>query len=159
MFVTANFRDFARDRPWQRGRSGTREPLPQSSSRLSGSPIVRGFRSALPPREALMLVAVANHPWLLEHHAEQFAELEFLNPDADLLRRTLLEAVTDAVAADAEALRAAMVERGLAAVLARVEAAITHSLGLAGAGGRRGRGRDPMVDPRCYLASQAAHVK
>jgi DNA primase len=72
-------------------------------------------------------VAVANHPWLLEHHSEQFAELEFLNPDADQLRRTILEAATDAVAADPEALRTAIAERGLASVLARVDAAITHA--------------------------------
>ena len=32
-----------------------------------------------------MLMAVVNHPWLLEHHAEEFAALEFLNPDADQL--------------------------------------------------------------------------
>jgi DNA primase len=111
--------------PWRR-RPGGREPLPQPSTRLSGSPIVRGFRSAMPPREALILVAVVNHPWLLEHHSEQFAELEFLNPDADLLRRAVLEAVAEAAAADAEFLRRAMAERNLAGVLARAEAAITH---------------------------------
>ena len=84
------FRDGGRggSGPWQRGRDPrAREPTPQSSARLSGSPIVRGFRSALPPREALILMAAVNHPWLLEQHAEQFAELEFLNPDADQLRR------------------------------------------------------------------------
>ncbi len=32
-------------------------------------------------------------------------------------------------------------------------------LGLAGPGGRFGRRCGPMVDPRCYLASQATHVK
>ena len=55
---------------------------------------MRGFRTALPPREALILVTVVNHPWLLEHHAEEFAELEFLNPDADHLRRAVLDAAT-----------------------------------------------------------------
>ena len=61
---------------------------------------MRGFRTALPPREALILVAVINHPWLLEHHAEEFAELEFLNPDADHLRRAVLDAATDGGDAD-----------------------------------------------------------
>ena len=59
--------------------------------RLSSSPIVRGFRSAVPPREALILITVVNHPWLLENHAEEFAELELLNPDADRSRRAILE--------------------------------------------------------------------
>ena len=81
--------------PAARPRRTSREPMSQPSARLSGSPIVRGFRSALPPREALILVAVVNHPWLLEHHAEEFAELEFLNPDADQLRRAILDAATD----------------------------------------------------------------
>ena len=101
--------------------------MAQPSARLSGSPIVRGFRTALPPREALILVAVVNHPWLLEHHAEEFAELEFLNPDTDQLRRTALEAAIDAGATDADALRAAVAARGLGGILARVEAAITHA--------------------------------
>ena len=113
-------------RPWQRGGGNAREPLPGPSSRLSGSPIVRGFRSALPPREALMLVAVVNHPWLLDHHAEDFAELEFLNPDADRLRRAILDAGAGH-AIEPEALRAAIAAQGLGAVLARVAAAITHT--------------------------------
>jgi DNA primase len=100
--------------------------LPQPSARLSDSPIVRGFRSALPPREALILMAAVNHPWLLEQHAEQFAELEFLNPHADQLRRAILEATTDTGPADPETLRLAIAARGLAGMLARVEAAITH---------------------------------
>jgi DNA primase len=80
----------------------------------------------MPPREALILVAVINHPWLLEHHAEEFAALEFLNPDADQLRRLILDAATGMGSIDPEALRAAILAKGLSAVLARVEAAITH---------------------------------
>ena len=113
--------------PAASGRPNVREAMSQPSSRLSASPIVRGFRSALPPREALILVAVVNHPWLLEHHAEEFAELEFLNPDADHLRRAILDAATGSDAADPEALRAAIAARGLTGVLDRVEAAITHT--------------------------------
>jgi DNA primase len=111
---------------WARSRAGAHEPMAPPSPRLSASPIVRGFRSALPPREALILVAVINHPWLLEAHAEEFSELEFLNPHADALRRIVLEAGTEADAKDGEALRGAIEARGLTAVLARVESAITH---------------------------------
>ena len=32
---------------------------------------MRGFGASVPPREALILVTVLNHPWLLEAHAEQ----------------------------------------------------------------------------------------
>jgi DNA primase len=110
-----------------RGRAGVREPLAEPSHRLRSSPIVRGFRSAMPPREALILVAVVNHPWILEHHAEEFSELEFLNPDADQLRRIILEAIAEAGAVEAGALRAQIVARGFSTVVSRVEAAITHT--------------------------------
>ena len=93
---SGNFRDFSRGRDISgaSGRPNVREPTSQPSSRLSASPIVRGFRTALPPREALILVTVVNHPWLLEHHAEEFSELEFLNPDTDHLRRAVMDAAT-----------------------------------------------------------------
>lgn len=112
---------------WQRGGPNLRAPMSLPSSRLSGSPIVRGFRTALPPREALILVTVINHPWLLEHHAEEFSELEFLNPDTDHLRKAVMDAAIGAGAADPEGLRAAIAARGLTGVLGRVEAAITHT--------------------------------
>jgi DNA primase len=131
---SGGFRDSARNGPgsWQRNRGPGgrlpqgREPLAQPSSRLSGSPIVRGHRTALPPREALILMAVINHPWLLEHHAEAFSALDFLNPDADQLRRAILDAVTAEAQLEAETVRAAVAGRGLSGVLSRVEGAITH---------------------------------
>jgi DNA primase len=131
---SGGFRDNARGgaTPWQRNRGPGgrlppgREPLAQPSSRLSGSPIVRGHRTALPPREALILMAVINHPWLLEHHAEEFSALDFLNPEADQLRRAILDAVTAEEQLEPEAVRAAVAGRGLSGVLARVEGAITH---------------------------------
>jgi DNA primase len=97
------------------------------SPRFPTSSIVRGFRSALPTREALILIAVVNHPWLLDSHAEEFSELEFQHPDADLLRRAILAGESGHRPADPAARRAAIAERGLNSVLSRVEAAITHA--------------------------------
>jgi DNA primase len=123
-----NFPDFSRCRnSWARGRPNMREPLAPPSAQLSGSSVVRGGRMSLSAREALMLLTVVNHPWLLEHHAEEFAELEFLNPDADQLRRIILDAASHMTDLGAEALREAIRARGLGAVFARVEAAITHA--------------------------------
>jgi DNA primase len=122
-----NFRDNLRSPgAWPRSRISGREALPQASSRLSDSPLVRGFRSGLPPREALILVAVVNHPWLLGHHAEEFSDLEFLNPEADLLRRAMLDEAPHAAELAPEGMREALVNRGFGGMLARVEAAITH---------------------------------
>ncbi len=121
------------ERSFQRGRGGPggmgarRETTAPLSPRLGTSPIVRGFRSAMPPREALILVVLINHPWLLEHHAEEFAEFEFLNPDADLLRRAVLDAVASHEASEPAAMRALLAARGHGSVLARLDSAITHT--------------------------------
>ena len=103
-------------------------PVPVvASPRLSASPIVRGSRTALQPREALILLAIVNHPWLLEGHAEELADIEFLHPDADRLRRELLAAATGHEASEADVLRQALQERNLGSILARVESALTHA--------------------------------
>jgi len=119
---------------WQnsgfRPRAGSgKEPLAPPSPKLSASTIVRGFRSAIPAREALLLITVVNHPWLLETHAEEFAELELLNPDADQLRRAILDAGvehTDEESVASEHLRKVLADRGFGPLLARVGGAITH---------------------------------
>jgi DNA primase len=115
---------------WQKNKRGGRLPTPRevlgpSSARLAVSPIVRGGRSALPAREALILLAVINHPWLLETHAEDLADLEFRHADGDRLRRAILDAGAGHALTSA-AMRAAISARELGALLARVEASITH---------------------------------
>jgi DNA primase len=112
---------------WKRGPRNGRESLAPTSPRLGASSMVRGFKSALPPREALILLAVIRHPWLLETHAEEFAELEFLHPDADQLRAAILEAGSHEAHLDSAELQEALTRRGLEPLLARVQAAITHS--------------------------------
>jgi DNA primase len=86
---------------------------------------VRG-KTGLPAREALILMAVVNHPRLLEAHVEEFAEIEFLHPDAVLLQRAILDAGHREETLDSQAIRAEIAGRGLAAVLDRVGNAITH---------------------------------
>jgi len=119
---------FPRGRGRERGRRlpNPREALRAVSPRLGASPILRGFRSSLPPREALILLAVANHPWLLETHAEELAELEFRHPDAEKLARAILDAASHGPL-DAEELAAQLAASGLGPVLARITAAITHT--------------------------------
>ena len=107
-------------------RTPMRENLATLSPRMSASSIVRGARSALPPREALILFALINHPWLLENHAEELVELEFHHPDADRLRRAILEAAADHEAVDTHALRAAIDKRNLGTLLARLETPLSH---------------------------------
>jgi DNA primase len=118
-----------RSRPGIRGtasRPTQREVLRPLSPRLGVSPLVRGFRSGLPPREALILLTVINHPWLMESHAEQLADLEFRHPDAERLRGAILDAAGHGIL-DADALAAAIAARDLTRVIARVEATLTHN--------------------------------
>jgi len=99
------------------------------SPRLQTSSIVRGSRSALPPREALIMLAALNHPWLLETEAEQLADLEFLNSDADTLRRVMLDITASRQPlqpSDGATLRDAVMARDCGAVLQRIEGALTH---------------------------------
>ncbi|MBN8956799.1 MAG: DNA primase [Rhizobiales bacterium] len=105
-----------------------RDRVPPPSQRLATSSIVRGFGASVPPREALILVTVLNHPWLLEAHAEELAELEFRHPEADRLRRALLDAEAGHSHApmSPEMLREAVTATGFGATLARVEGALTH---------------------------------
>ncbi|NWG24951.1 MAG: toprim domain-containing protein, partial [Pseudorhodoplanes sp.] len=110
-----------------RGGRPARKAFGPASARLSASPLVRGSRSVSPPREALILLAVIRHPWLLESHAEEFAALEFLHAEADLLRRAILEAGTEENILDSAALEATLRRRGLEKALNQVKNAITHT--------------------------------
>jgi DNA primase len=115
-------------RPYAGGR-GLGTSLAALSPQLQASPIVRGSHNALPPREALILLAAFNHPWLLETEAEQLADLEFLNSDADMLRRVVLDITSSGhpdQAPDSAALREAIMARDCGSVLQRIERAFTH---------------------------------
>ncbi len=70
-------------------------PSPRRHPGSAQSSLVRGHRSAMPSREALILLAVIEHPWLLETHLEEFAEIEMIHPDTDQLRRAVLETASE----------------------------------------------------------------
>jgi DNA primase len=101
------------------------EPYVASSPQLAASPIHRGQRAAVSRREALILQAIINHPWLLHDHLEELASLEFRHPEAALLKAALIDAVAHAGASDAEAVMIELDKRGLSNVAARLQKAIT----------------------------------
>jgi DNA primase len=137
-------RDFQAGPAGRKGRNGTlraypsqshaggrrpETPLAPLSPQLQNSPIVRGGRNAMPPREALIILATFNHPWLLETEAEQLADLEFLNTDTDMLRRVVLDITSSGHSGpipDSAALRQAVLARNFGAALQRIERAFTH---------------------------------
>ncbi|MEJ2624776.1 MAG: DNA primase, partial [Pseudolabrys sp.] len=122
----------SRNGDW-RGRPGQRQPgngrpggpYVVMSQQLAASPVYRGHRSVLSLREALILQAALNHPWLLHDHMEELAALEFRHPEAEKLKGALIDIAAHAAAEDAETLRAELEGRGLGPLVARVTAAIT----------------------------------
>ncbi len=118
------------------GRSGgaaPRQPYQAMSPQLAQSPILRGQHSALSPREALILMCLINHPWLLHDHLEEVAELELAHPDAQRLRAAVIAVfaggephATDP-AEQSEALRGDLAQAGVAGLVERIERGVTTS--------------------------------
>jgi DNA primase len=95
------------------------------SQQMAASPLHRGFRTAVPLREALILQAAINHPWLLHDHLEELSHLEFRYPEAERLKAALIDIAAHAAAADCAAIKADLAARNLTEVMDRIEAAIT----------------------------------
>jgi DNA primase len=94
---------------------------------------MRGQRSAISRREALILQCLINHPWLLHDHLEEVAALEMAHPEANKLRAGIIAAFagdhhqSPEPDEQAEKMRADLEARGFTQVLQRVEHAITTS--------------------------------
>jgi DNA primase len=95
------------------------------SQQLAASPLHRGHRSTIPRREALILQAALNHPWLLHDHLEEFAALEFRHADTERLKGGLVDIAAHGEAAEADAVRSQLEAASLGEPMARVAAAIT----------------------------------
>ena len=108
-----------------------RGPYQAASPQLALSPIMRGQRSAISRREALILQSLINHPWLLHDHLEEVAALEMAHPEANKLRAAIIAAFASdhhhspEPDEQAEKMRADLEARGFSEVLQRVERAIT----------------------------------
>src|SRR5215468_3315933 len=122
-------------------RGAFEEAYVAASPQLASSPVHRGHRAAIPRREALILQAAINHPWLLHEHLEELAAAEFRHADTQKLKSALIDVFAHHFAEDfakqsgesgesgAEAERAALADelarRGFADLLARIERTIT----------------------------------
>jgi DNA primase len=108
-----------------------------ASAQLAASPLHRGHRAAVPRREALILQAALNHPWLLHDHLEEFAEAEFRHADTQKLKGALIDVFAHHFAedfakdagADSDAERAALAvelaKLGLGGLVERIQRSIT----------------------------------
>jgi len=112
-------------------------PYVAVSPQLAASPLHRGHRAAIPRREALILQAALNHPWLLHDHMEELAAAEFRHADTQKLKAALIDVFAHHSAAGfaedassgSEAGRAELVAAlsgaGFAGLLERIERSIT----------------------------------
>jgi DNA primase len=107
-----------------------RGPYQATSPQLAMSPIMRGQRSAVSRREALILQSLINHPWLLHEHLEEVAALELAHPEAHKLRAGIIAAFanyshTDDPAAETARLLAFLDKAGYIKQIQMVERALT----------------------------------
>jgi len=108
-----------------------------ASAQLAASPLHRGHRAAIPLREALILQAALNHPWLLHDHMEELAEAEFRHADTQKLKCALIDVFAHhsagefredsgrASEADRTELVAELDRLGFGPLLGRIERSIT----------------------------------
>jgi DNA primase len=107
------------------GAGAAGRPYMVASPQLATSSVHRGHRTSIPRREALILQAVMNHPWLLHDHLEELAQLEFRHADAQRLKGVLIDIYAHDEGIDPARMQAEVAARGLADVLDRVGKAIT----------------------------------
>jgi DNA primase len=100
-------------------------PYTVVSQQLSASPMMRGPRTSIPRREALILQTVLNHPWLLHDHLEELSSIAFRHADAEKLKGALIDGFAHDGTGDSEPLRADLIRRGFADMLERLDRAIT----------------------------------
>ncbi|NPU14974.1 DNA primase [Bradyrhizobium sp. 83002] len=109
----------------------SRGPYQVASPQLAMSPIMRGQRSAISRREALILQCLINHPWILHDHLEEVAALELAHPEAHKLRAAIIAAFahdhhhSPDPDEQAEKMRTDLEKSGFSELLQRVERAIT----------------------------------
>jgi DNA primase len=120
-----DFRDQRRN-PGQRG-FGPSAPNPYAlvSRQMLASPLYLGHRTAIPRREALILQAALNHPWLLHDHLEELASLEFRHAAAEKLKNAAIDLFAHDGSPEPAVLKGELIRQGFAETIEKVAQAIT----------------------------------
>ena len=117
-------------RPRGAGRSaplaGFGAPYATASTALRNSSLVAGEGAAPSHREALLLLAILNHPWLIDHDWEAIAAMPLSLKALSRLRDALLGLHARDNSLDRATLRAQLSETDLGRVVDLVERAVTH---------------------------------
>lgn len=102
-----------------RATAGTGAAFASESLKQSGQ--AAGHGAALPPREALILCCLLNHPFLIDEHAEDIAALQFTSQTLRNLRDAILCAHAMEKSLDSTTLRSHLQLLGSGDVLLRIE--------------------------------------
>lgn len=119
-------RDFSpRQRGW--GRRGEADAGPvRISPALANSPLFSGVKTAITPREGLILLILMNHPEVLAAQVDEVAALEFASPEAAALRDALLR-WTETGGGDRLDLGGMLEESGLGDLASRLAGMAAHA--------------------------------
>ncbi|MEA2906700.1 MAG: primase [Alphaproteobacteria bacterium] len=101
------------------------QPYVVASPQLAMSSVHRGHRAVIPRREALILQAVVNHPWLAQDHLEELAGIEFRHSDTHKLKSAILDVLSHDGDIDSAKLQAGLAAAGHGELVLRVGKAIT----------------------------------
>ncbi len=116
----------AQERARMQGGPKRPPPGPQLASAVVASNELASRIATIPPREALLLHTLLNHPWLIEEDSEEISGLVFSAPPLGELRDALLSFAAEQNSLDRVALASHVTALGLAKVVALVQRAITH---------------------------------
>jgi len=125
--ATGRGRDFT---PRRRGafRPGAPEAGPvRISPALANSPLFRGVKPPIAPRDALILLILMNHPEVLAAQVEEVAGLEFASNEALALRDALVR-WTETGGGERADLDKELEQSGLGGVAATLEAMVAHAV-------------------------------
>jgi len=118
------------ERSWRAGPNEPSGPV-RIGSALGNSPLFKGERQKVSPRECLILLILVNHPRLLADNIEELAALELEAAEANALRNLLLQSAFGFGGEDAGAETATLIEAidraGLTAFLSRLRGMEAHA--------------------------------
>ncbi|MEQ1719418.1 MAG: DNA primase [Hyphomicrobium sp.] len=85
-----------------------------------------GLTPGAPPREALILKVILNHPWLIDDHSEELGGISFASRPLAALRDEILNVHATTNSLDSTTLRTQLSKTGVSKVVDLVERTITH---------------------------------
>jgi DNA primase len=105
-------------------RFSKRTPFPEM---VNASQELASHFQSVPPREALILKTLVNHPWLIDGHSETIASISFLSTALSALRDEILSIHARQNSLDTASLRSQLTKSGVAKVVDLIARTITHA--------------------------------